>query len=456
MLREASVVVGDGHILEIRDDPWPACEHDEPVDATGAVVLPGFTNAHYHSLDNAFRGLLDGLPMEGWVARWAALAENATAQEYGLAALGGALELVRSGVTSVIDHIGPLDARLRAITDAYRQVGLRATVAPLLGDTDYQGRRVGSGATAQLLASFESLARAEHDPEAGVIVAAGPAATQRCSPELLLGLVEICARLNLPVHLHLDETELQARRFREAHGVSSTCWLHANGMLDARVGLAHGVWLQSEDIALLATTGASLVHNPLSNMRLGSGLAPVADLLAAGVTVALGTDGVESCGALDLFAAMRAALWTSRLRESDPGRWVRPADVLTMAWSGDQAATGATARPRSLAPGEGGDVVVVDWDARALGPFRGEMAPLVSFGRPDHVRSVMSGGTTVLADGGFTSVDEQSVHAQLQAVREAVDRRGQPTSGSPTAIVTDNPPPDGAVHRPRPMRKGQT
>src|SRR5699024_5902140 len=162
----------------------------------------------------------------------------------------------------------------------------------------------------------------------------GPAAPQRCSTQLLFGLGRIATKYGLRMHMHCAETHLHHQTAEILWQQSAVERLHDLGLLGPHLSLAHCVWLSDTDIELLAKTGTAVVYNPSSNVSLGSGLAPVRDMLDAGVSVALGTDGVEASGPASTFRTLRDSLDHSRLREHDPDRWLSSHDVLDMLWCG--------------------------------------------------------------------------------------------------------------------------
>src|SRR5215470_11675449 len=299
-LERADIPIKDGRIVRLAP-PGSLARHAarELIAAGGGLAMPGLVNAHTHSPENLARGRAERARLSEWMgAVWPAL-DTLPAHLVRLAIEVGAAEMIRHGVTSVVDHFRqtPMTAQaLTAAVEAYAAIGMRCTLAVMLRDGADAGALIGAPHVAAAPSAADQISLvAETTPWAqrqGVDLAFGPSAPHRCSD----GLLRTIARehRDLPVHTHVDETVEDAQAAYRRFGRSSVSQLDHIGLLGPRLACAHAVHVSAPDIDRLAATGTVVVHNPVSNMRLGSGIAPLPAFLAAGVAVALGADGAPA------------------------------------------------------------------------------------------------------------------------------------------------------------------
>src|SRR5690606_17082934 len=234
-----------------------------------------------------------------------------------------------------------------------------------------------------------------------VIAPCGP---QRCSVEMLREINRLSESLGVPVHSHTLETRLQAVHAGQVWGKTAIEYLHELGLLSPRLTIVHGIWLTDRDVALLAEHGCSVVHNPLSNLKLGSGLCPVRKLLDAGVNVALGTDGLATSDTADLIEAIRVASLIHRPGSPDYDRWVSAAEVFRMATLGG-ARTGLMEREvGSLEPGKKADLILLDRDAWGLIPMSDPVRHLAYSITSEAVRTSIIAGRVITRDRRIRSL----------------------------------------------------
>ncbi len=299
------VVVADGRVGAVgpaSDVPAGA----EVVDLKGDLVLPGLVNAHYHSPDNLGTGRLDTAPLELW-SLGSVPSRSSSPDELRVAALFGAAEMLRGGVTGVVDMLrlpdGMADAPFDAVAGAYVDAGMRAAIAPVLVDlpvertlplAEWRDLPADAGLVSASLAVVEDLARRWRGRDGRIDVHVAPSGPQRCSEALLEGAVALARRLGTRLHTHALETRPQATQALHRWGVPLITHLERIGALGPSTVLAHVVWPRPDEIAAIAASGTVVVHNPASNAALGSGRAPVPDMIAGGVVVALGTDAVDA------------------------------------------------------------------------------------------------------------------------------------------------------------------
>jgi 5-methylthioadenosine/S-adenosylhomocysteine deaminase len=421
----------------------PLPEGARRLEGAGLLALPGLVNAHTHSAENCLRGAGEGLPLEVWLTRMFGTAGLFTPEDHYTAALAGALEMLRSGSTAVLDHLWmtpPTVEAADAVLRAYRDIGIRAAVAPLVADTDSTGEfaaasgydltgalftdLAGAQPVDEIVGQLEQLHGAWHGAEGGRLqVFAGPVGLQWCSDELLRALAASATRHGTGLTIHLLETRMQAEVARHRFGVGAVEALDQLGVLGSATSLAHGVWLEPGDFDLLADRGAVVVHNPSANFRLGSGIAPVPALLAAGVRVALGCDGSASSDNQVLWGQLKLA---ALIHNDDVrGRWVSSQAALAMATTGGAYALGAGDDLGRLAEDALADVVLLDAasDGMAGALDVGTALALSETGRG--VVHVIVDGRLVIEDGRCLTVDEAAVRRQLRE-QSAARRRPVP------------------------------
>lgn len=424
------------------------------VEGRGLLAIPGLVNAHTHSPENCLRGAGERLALEPWLCLMFGVGGRYDARAHYLCALAGAVEMLRTGTTAVLDHLWMTPPNVEAVDGAmraYRDAGIRAGVAPLMGDSDATEAlaeahgvdlsaasipgQVGVLPTAELIAQLEASIDAWHGAEDGrLTVLAGPSGVQWASDALLTGLAEVAAKHRTGYHIHLLETTVQDAAARHRFGHSGLRGLDELGVLNERVSLPHSVWIDVADVERIAARGAVVVHNPAANLRLGSGRAPVADLLAAGATVALGTDGSASSDNQVVFDQVKLAALIHN--DGDAGRWVGGADALTMATTGGAAALGHRDDGLgTLEVGAPADVTLLERGGLGLaGAVQLEGALALSEGGRA-VRHVFVGGRQVVADGRCTTVDEAAVLEELgEMARERVERHGNPPEAAVKAM----------------------
>jgi cytosine/adenosine deaminase-related metal-dependent hydrolase len=440
--RDVDLTIAGARIKHIGSTAEPPADA-EVLDGRGLLAVPGLVNAHTHSAENCLRGSGHCLPLEVWVTRMFGTAGRYSADDQYITALAGAVEMLLSGTTAVLDHLWMTPPSVEvadAVLRAYRDAGIRAAVAPLVADADFtadlgSARGVDlsgslftdlAGALPQdeIIAQLEELIGRWHGAAGGrLAVFAGPAGAQWCSQPLLEALAETARRHGTGLTIHLLETSLQRDIAETAFGVGPLQLLDRAGALGSRSSLAHGVWVTSADIDLLAERDCVVVHNPAANLRLGSGTAPVPELLAAGVRVALGADGAASSDEQSLFTQLKLAALVHN--DSHRDRWVSGEQALGMATTGGAAALGLDGDLGTLEPGALADIALLDRRGAGLAGAQHLEAALALSATGRDVVHVLVDGRLVVAHGRCIAVDEAAVRAALaeQAARRAPGQR---------------------------------
>ncbi len=443
------IAIVDGEIIDVQSAgtraPPPVV--DETIDARDLLVTPGLVNAHTHSPDNLVRGTAPNLPLELWSLSSAVGREGRTPREVEVSALLGAIEMLRSGTTTVLDHIRfspDLDPRgLDAVATAYREIGIRAVIAPVVADRPVIAtlpfepdelppetpNAYGSKAlmpAAEQIALVESFVRDWHGREGRIGAAIGPSGPQRCSDDLLQRAAALSLRFDIPLHSHVLETRTQQVMAQRLYGTGMITHLHRLGVLSPRASLVHVIWAETPELDLIAETGAAVIHNPVSNAKLGSGVCRLPELLARGVTVGLGTDSA-CCN--DSNNLLETAKWTAlmhALHVRAPESWVGPEQALVLATRGGARAIGLGHRVGSIAPGFAADLAFFRLRSPAFVPLNDPVRQLVQSENGSGVEMTMVAGRIVMRAGRCLAIDEAALWAEAS---ELAARRLQANAG---------------------------
>ena len=330
-------------------------------DATDRLVIPGLVNGHHHAQAQLVKGKFDATSLE-LLLNGSALEQRAPhAEDKYLSALIGAAELVRKGCTASYDMFAevplPSPEGVEAVARAYSDVGMRATIAPMMADRSFyeaipgladalpeplrqQALAIRSSPHEASLAACRRILRGWQFDRARIRPALGPTIPHHCSDEFLIGCRDLAREFDVGIQMHVGESRVQAVVARQVYGKTLVAHLDSLGMLGPRFCVAHGVWLDDDDRARLADRGASVAHNPGSNLKLGSGIADIRRMIDRGINVAIGTDGSSSSDNLNVFEAMRLASYLSRVQDHPVERWISARETLHAATEGGARALG--------------------------------------------------------------------------------------------------------------------
>jgi cytosine/adenosine deaminase-related metal-dependent hydrolase len=426
-------------------EPWV-----EVLDAGGTLVMPGLVNGHVHSYGVFAKATVDTIPLDLFIPRVMALGEILEDEDLYLAAALTALEALRTGTTCVLDHLRypyrrPL-ASFEAAVRGYLDAGIRATVAPMFGDRPFAdtlpqvphiaatGLPSGEPADADvyLQACAEAVSR-WHGAAGRIQFFLGTDGPQRCTPHLLAGSRQFLDAYPVGMHSHVLEAATQRVRGFQLYGKSLVAVLDEVGLLTPRLSLVHFVWSDDDDHCRVAAAGASIVHCPAANLQVGSGLAPIPELLARGVPVALGTDGANVLD-LSLFTQVRLAALIHRVAYPWYHRWIRAQDVVRMATAGGAAVHGLTGQIGVLRPGARADLVLLDARGHALAGADDVALALATRETGGSVRTVLVAGEVVVRDGRSTRLDEEALITRFlrrrAALRPLIARRQEEILGA--------------------------
>ena len=408
---------------------------DFVIDGQQRFAIPGLINAHTHSPENYVRATAEGLPLEPWLALLYGISEPYSPRDHYLCCLLGAIEMLLSGVTSVLDHFWMVPAptldALDAGMHAYRDVGMRAGIAPLFRDAMYDveaGEALGFHLqetfygrlndalpkVPEMIALQDEFFRRWHGAEGGRLSCyTGPSGTQWASDDLLIESMAQARRHGGGLHMHLSETRLQDWAQRQRFGKTPVAWLAEHDLLGPDVSLAHSVWITDRDVQTIAEHGACVVHNPAANLKLGSGLAPIRKLIDAGATVAIGADGSASSDNQVLFEAMRLAALIHNPREDDSTRWITARDVVRMATDGGACVLLHPNDLGKIAVGHLADITLLDLSAPNLTPLNDPLKHLAYCETGASVHTVIVDGAIVVDARQLTTINVPDILAEI-------------------------------------------
>jgi len=399
------VLIRDGRIAEIGDAI--NADVDETIDAHGCAVLPGFIQTHIHLCQTLFRGAADDLALIDWLKKrvWPMEAAHTAASVRASAQLGIA-ELVKGGTTCALtmETVRHTEEVLRVV----EETGFRATVGKCMMD---KGDDVPSQLQENTRGSIdESLALIQkwHDNANGRIRCCfAPRFAISCTHELLSEVSQLAKKHGVMIHTHASENKSECEIVERETGKRNVAYLDSLGISGAHVVLAHCVHLSTEEMETLSRTQTNVAHCPSSNLKLGSGLARVAEMLARKIPVSLGADGAACNNRLDMFTEMRTAALLQKLAH---GPEVLPAArVLRMATIDGARALGLEQEIGSIETGKRADVIVVDLDRIHSSPARDVVSTLVYSAQPSDVRTAIIDGRVVMRAGELTTLNELRV-----------------------------------------------
>ncbi|MDR2124065.1 MAG: amidohydrolase [Desulfovibrio sp.] len=375
-----------------------------------SLVLPGLVNAHTHIAMTFLRGWADDLPLAEWLTEYVFVKERRlTAEIVELGALIGCAELIRTGCTAFADMYLFEDAVAAAVDRA----GLRC----LLGEAIFAFATPASGSAEQAMERVRGQAERfrGHDR---LRVAVMPHSVYTTDDVILRSSLRLAEELSLPLHLHVAETAGEAENCRREHGKGPVAYCRDLGLLRPSTTLIHCVVPDDEELDMIAASGARVAHNPRSNLKLASGIAPLPAMLRRGILPGLGTDGAASNNALNMFAEMNACALMHKGYNRDP-TLCPAAAVLDMATTGSAAALGRPELGR-IFPGGPADIVALDLRSPNLLPLYNPFSHLVYAAGGFEVRLSMVDGRILYEDGAFTTLDLPQLCKEAEKLKQWV------------------------------------
>lgn len=413
--------------------------NDLRIDARGKVLLPNLVNAHTHTFQTLRRGWGADLPLTDWLRKvvWP-LAGLLTPEDMALGATISCVESLKSGTSFLVDNTtaGTSVESAVEMARAYKEVGAKAGLA--LGVTSRTGRAEKMKipkerfpyTIEESIRIIGEAADAVAPLNAPVSVWAAPVTIFSGGPELFRAAGELCASKALRFHTHIAETTFEVQSTLEDYGCREADFLERNGVLGPGASLAHCVWLEDAEMELIARRGASVVHNPICNMYLGSGIADVPKMLRKGVNVALGSDGGTCGSSHDMFGVMKSAALVHKARALDPGA-ITSQQVLEMATIGGARSAGMEAKIGSIEKGKSADVFLLDLHRLHSSPVGDLVSSIVYYAGPSNVESVIVDGRVVVEKGEVITVDEEKVLEESQRRADQLESDARASASGP-------------------------
>ena len=408
-VRAGDLLVRAGRIAALGEINEPA---DVTLDARGCAVLPGFVQTHIHLCQTLFRGAADDLPLIDWLKQrvWPLEAAHTAASVRASARLGIA-ELIKGGTTcaltmETVSHTGEV---FRAVEES----GFRATVGKCMMDAGEGVPAALHELTTDSIRESLALLEAWHGRAGGRIrYCFAPRFAVSCTRTLLEQVARLARERGVLVHTHASENRTEIEMVERATGQRNIAYLDAVGLAAPHVALAHCVHVNDEELDILARTGAHVLHCPSSNLKLGSGLAPIAEMLARGISVSLGADGAPCNNRLDMFTEMRTAALLQKARRGPDALPARR--VLRLATTDGARALGLHEEIGSLEVGKRADLTILDLERLHLTPRPDIVSSIVYAAETGDVRDVLIDGRVLLRAGELLSMSEQEVIAEAR------------------------------------------
>jgi guanine deaminase len=437
------IFIKDGLIVAIDNPGFTVSGDAEVVPANDRLLIPGLISAHTHSHGALNRGAVDDkVSLEMFLTgAGASTRARATNDKYLSAALSAA-EMIRKGCTACFDlsveFLGPSQEGIAAVASAYRDAGMRAVVAPMIADrTIYQAlpgllevlpenirsqvAKLSAAPIEQTMSACSDILKNWEFDRRWIRPALGPTIPLHCSDEFLTGCARLTGEHGVPIQTHLAESRAQAALGLTRYGKSLVAHLDELGFLSERLSAAHAIWLDDDDLARLGQTGVRVAHNPSSNLRLGSGVAPVRKMLNSGIAVGVGTDASNTSDGQNMFEATRLASYLSRIDGFASDQWLSAGEAFHLATEGSAAVLGFEKIGR-LAPGYEADIVFLRLDSPHFVPLRSPLVQMVFGENGASVQTVMIGGRVVFQDGRLLTLDENVLRREAEEAASRLDR----------------------------------
>ncbi len=413
----ATVLVRDGRIVGLTRQRKPQAK--EIIDAHGKLVMPGFVDAHCHGIHLLMRGLSDGLSYHDWLQQlmYRALPSYRAGDALVASKLFCA-EAIRSGITTIGDstdfgnRADLVEATLEGITAA----GIRALYFRNFSDAPPRALRANREPAAKALAEIAALMDRRGSDYPLLRIGAGVNEPHFVTAGGFRRAVELVEARDTRLMVHLAEVEADV----QIEGINVVDWMRRNRLLSSRLVAAHCVWLRPPQLRTLAAAGVSITWQPSTNAFLADGVMPLRDVLAAGITVGLGTDDTNASDHVNMFTEMRTGAMATKLRERD-GTAVSPDTMLTLATRGGARVLGLDREVGAISPGRAADLIVID--LAALAPFHDLPSALVYQATGAEVETVVIGGKVVMRDRTLLTLDETTLRAQAHKAALGVAKR---------------------------------
>lgn len=401
----SSLLIKDDIIAEIGDNITEKA--DKVIDGEGKILMPGLINTHTHLSMTLFRGLADDLSLDTWLNDYIWPVEAHLNGYYCyIGALLGAVELIKSGTTTFSDMYFYMEDVARAVDEA----GLRAVLSyGMIDFADEEKRR------AEIAANVDLFKNCNNAAEGRIKVFFGPHAPYTASKELLDEVRDLASKFNTGIHIHVAETQKEVEDILEQTGKRPFEYLDDIGFLGPNVVAAHAVWLSEEEIDIIMDREVKISHNPCSNMKLASGISPVANMLSHDICVSIGTDGASSNNNLDLIEEMKTASLLQKVATLDP-KVLTSEETLAMATINGARTLGLENEIGSIEVGKKADLILIDTDEANMTPDSSCISSNVVYAaKGSNVDTTICNGKILMENRKLTTLDEEKIYKKARA-----------------------------------------
>jgi len=421
IIEDGAVVIRDGNIVEVgrRDSVRKEHRCDSILDARGKAIIPGFVNAHTHNSEKLLAGLYDDLDLYSWLQKVInPMMIHQTREDCYFASLLAQLEMIKSGITCFSDHFTTtIESIFGTLLGAVEKSGMRAVLSREIFTRDIMPDElkvsVADDIDEKMIADTMQYVKEGKLANGRATMRLGLGGISYASQPLLSKIRVLATESKIGIHVHVAESTDEMKFFKNREKTTPVKYAHKIGLLGPDVLAAHCVWVDHEDIRLLKETGTKVAYNPVSNMKLADGVAPIPQMLEEGVTVGLGTDGTASNDNLDMFACMRLGSYLQKVVALDPTR-LPSEKMLDMATIGGAKALQMEHLVGSVEAGKKGDLTLIDLKAPNMVPVHDIVKQIVCSGSPSNIDTVIIDGEIVLQGRHFTRLDEATIVTEAQ------------------------------------------
>jgi 5-methylthioadenosine/S-adenosylhomocysteine deaminase len=406
VLKDHSIGIEDGRIVEIGKKIGGESEHE--INGSGGLVMPGLVNAHTHLPMTLLRGIADDIPLMTWLQDhiWP-IEVNLNKDHIKAGADLGIVEMIKSGTTCFNDMYWHMETVAKSVEAS----GIRAVLSTPLLDV------MGPDQRGKLLKEGEAIIK-EFQGHDRITPFLGPHAPYTCSEEMFLEVTALQEKYGIGAHIHVSETKEEVENLEKKKGTRPFEYLEKLGFLNEKVVASHSVWVSEAEMKIMKNRGVNVAHNPVSNMKIGAGVAPVPAYLERGITVGIGTDGAASNNSLDMFEDLKITALLHKVNSNNPQE-VPAQTVLEMATIGGARALGLGDNIGSIEVGKLADLILVDLNKPHLTPLTHPLSHLVYAARGSDVSHSIINGKIIMEDRMLTTLDEEEVMGA--AVKETQD-----------------------------------
>jgi len=426
IIRDGAVAIDDGKIIAVgpRDEVVKAHNGDYVLQGQDKAIIPGLINLHTHNSEKLIPGLVDDLSLYSWLQKVAQpMMMNQTEEDAYWASLLAQIEMVKSGITCFSDLFSsPIENLLDTLLSSVEVSGMRAVVARSIFTKnalpDELMVSVSDDTDQKMAADTIRHIKRGKDRSNRATVRFGLGGVSYASESTISMVRSLANELNVGIHVHMAECVEELRYLKREKNTTPVRYAHKLGLLGPEVLAAHCVWVDSEEVRLLKETGTKVAYNPISNMKLADGVAPIWKMVQQGVTVGLGTDGAGTNDNLDMFACMKIGAYLQKVHTLNP-TLLPSQKMIEMATIDGARALQMEDQIGSIEPGKRADLTVVDLAAPNMTPVNDVVKQIVCSCTPSNVDTVIIDGNIVLEGKNFTRLDEAGTirQARVRAAR---------------------------------------